>query len=399
MRRLTRDQAKRYALAAQGFTEGRPEGKVDVRHYRKVLDRIGVVQLDSVNVFSRTHFLPFFSRLGVYDRDHLDRWIWSSGEVFEYWAHMASVVPTPTHHLFRWRMERAGVWRGLQKTLDKKPDYLERILDQVRERGPIQTSDLEESGAKSGGVMWNWNEGKMALEYLFVKGTVTTAARPNFTRLYDLTERVIPAQHLAFPSPSEEDALGELLLRSARSLGVGSATDIADYYRIKLPPGAGPSWSPQTGPLLKRLVTAGELEQVEVEGWDKPAYLHPEARLPRRATGTALLSPFDNLIFFRERVERLWDFHYRIEIYTPEPKRVYGYYVLPFLLDGDLVARVDLKTDRQTRVLLVKGAFAEPGVDRVAVGRALRHELELVATWLGLDDVVVYDNGDLSARL
>lgn len=399
MRRLTRDQAKRYALAAQGFTDGRPAGKVDVRHYRRALDRIGVVQLDSVNVFSRTHFLPFFSRLGAYDRDHLDRWIWSSGEMFEYWAHMASVVPTSTHRLFRWRMERAGVWSGFQKVLDGKPDYVERVLDQVGERGPLQSSDLEDPGEKSDGVMWNWSIGKMALEYLFVKGIVTTAARPNFTRLYDLTERVIPAQHLAVPTPSEEDALSELLLRSARSLGVGTAADIADYYRIKLPPGAGPRWSPPARQLLDRLVTAGQLEQVEVEGWNKPAYLHPGARLPRRATGAALLSPFDNLIFYRERVERLWDFHYRIEIYTPEPKRVYGYYVLPFLLDGDLVGRVDLKTDRQARALHVKGAFAEPVVDRVAVGRALRHELELVATWLDLDDVVVYDNGDLSPHL
>ncbi len=391
MRRLTIDQARRYALAAQGFTEKRPTGMVDVRHFRRVLDRIGVVQLDSVNVFARTHYLPFFSRLGNYRRHHLDQWIWGSGEMFEYWAHMASVVPTPTHHLFRWRMERSGVWSGFQKVLDEKPDYVDRVLDQVRERGPIQTSDLEDPGAKRGeDAMWNWNEGKMALEYLFVKGVVTAAGRPNFTRLYDLSERVIPSKHLETPSPEPSNAQSQLLMMSARALGVGTADDLGDYFRIRMP---------EARPLIEKLAARGDLTEVEVEGWDKPAYLHPEATLPRKASGTALLSPFDNLIFFRDRVERLWDFHYRIEIYVPEPKRVYGYYVLPFLYEGDLVGRVDLKSDRKGGALLVRGAFAEPGVDRMAVGRALRDELESVASWLGLADVKVTPNGDLASYL
>ena len=391
MRRLTIDQARRYALAAQGFTDQRPTGMVDVRHFRKVINRIGVVQLDSVNVFSRTHFLPFFSRLGGYDRDQLDRWIWESGEMFEYWAHMASVVPTHAHHLFRWRMQRSGMWSGFQKVLDEKPDYVDRVLDQVRERGPIQTSDLEDPGAKRGDdAMWNWNEGKMALEYLFVKGVVTAAGRPNFTRLYDLSERVIPAKHLETPSPELPNAQSELLMMSARALGVGTADDLGDYFRIRMP---------EARPLIEKLVARGDLTEVEVEGWDKPAYLHPEAALPRKASGTALLSPFDNLIFFRDRVERLWDFHYRIEIYVPEPKRVFGYYVLPFLYEGDLVGRVDLKSDRKGGALLVRGAFAEPDVDRVAVGRALRTELESVASWLGLADVKVIPNGDLASYL
>ncbi len=390
MRRITLDQARRFALGAQGFTVPRPVGKIDVRHYRRVLDRIGVVQLDSVNVFARAHFMPFFSRLGGYDRDHLDRWIWESGEMFEYWAHMASVVPTHAHRLFRWRMERSGVWSGFQKVLDRKPDYIDRVLDQVRARGPIQTSDLEDPGAKSGGAMWNWNEGKMALEYLFVKGRVAAAARPNFVRLYDLAERVIPAKHLRAPTPDDEEAISELLVGSARSLGVGTAADIADYYRIRMP---------QARPLIESLANDGRLIEVSVTGWDKPAYLHPEATLPRRAAGTALLSPFDNLVFFRERVERLWDFHYRIEIYLPEPKRVFGYYVLPFLYQGELVGRVDLKSDRDARALLVRGAYAEPDVDRVAVGRALRHELEAVAIWLGLEDLVIAPNGDLAPYL
>lgn len=388
MRRITLEQAKRYALAAQGFGEPRPSGKVDVRHYRRLLDRIGVVQLDSVNVFARTHYLPFFSRLGVYDRQHLDRWIWSSGEMFEYWAHMASVVPTTAHPLFRWRMDESGIWGGFQKILDENPAYLDVVLDQVRTFGPIQTSDLEDPGKKRGDdSMWNWNDGKMALEYLFVKGTITTAGRPNFTRLYDLTERVIPANHLTSPTPPGTEAQKDLLMMGAASLGVGTADDIADYYRIRMP---------VARPLIRELAESGRLIEVEVEGWDRPAYLHPEAKLPRQKMGTALLSPFDNLIFFRDRVERLWDFHYRIEIYTPEPKRIYGYYVLPFMLDGELVGRVDLKTDRQGSALLVRGAFSEPGVDRTAVGRALKTELELVAAWLGLDEVKVSRNGDLA---
>ncbi|HEX9761723.1 MAG TPA: crosslink repair DNA glycosylase YcaQ family protein [Acidimicrobiia bacterium] len=388
MRRITGDQARRYALAAQGMTEPRPKGKIDVRHYRRVIDRIGVVQLDSVNVFSRTHFMPFFSRLGPYDRGSLERWIWGSGEMFEYWAHMASVVPTPTHRLFRWRMEREKIWKVFQEVLETKPDYLERVLEQVRVTGPIQTSGLDDPGTKRGNdAMWNWNDGKMALEYLFMKGAITTAARPNFTRIYDVSERVIPAEHLNRPSPRAEDAQSELLLRSAKALGVGTADDIADYYRIRMP---------EARPLIRALAARGDLVEVEVDGWGKPAYLHPEAALPRRATGTALLSPFDNLIWNRDRVERLWDFYYRIEIYVPEGKRVHGYYVLPFLLDGELVARVDLKTDRQARALLVRGSFAEPGVDLVAVGMALRDELGLVATWLGLDDVVISPNGDLA---
>ncbi len=386
MTRLTADQARRIALAAQGFNGAPPSGKVDTRHFRKVVDRIGVVQLDSVNVFSRTHYLPFFSRLGPYDRERLDGWLWGSGEMFEYWAHMASVVPTDTHRLFRWRMEKEGIWRVFQKVLDKKPDYLDLVLEEVRQRGPLQTSDLEDPGHKRGDdSMWNWSEGKAALEWWFVKGEVSTAARPNFVRLYDITERVIPAQHLEVPTLPEEEAKAELLMMSARSLGVGTAGDLADYYRLT-----------HIGPILQRLVDDGRLQEVEVAGWGRPAYILPETKIPRKASGTALLSPFDNLVFRRDRMERIWDFHYRIEIYTPAPKRVYGYYVLPFLLDGQLVGRVDLKTDRQGRALLIRGAFGEPDVDRAAVGRALRIELDSVASWLGLDDVVVSPNGDLA---
>lgn len=390
MRQMTKDQARRYALAAQGFNDGRADGRVDVRHFRKVMDHIGLVQLDSVNVFSRTHYLPFFSRIGPYDRESLDEWIWGSGELFEYWGHEASIIPVEDHRLFRWRMNRPMKWKRLSELHENHPGYVEDVYRQVAERGPLQTRDLEAPGQRDTEAMWGWSDGKVALEVLFLQGRVAASDRQNFVRLYDLAERVIDARHLDSSEPTQDEALTELLLRAAEALGVGAAEDIADYYRIRMP---------AARPLIRRLVEDGDLVEVEVEGWGKPAYLHPDAMLPRKARGTALLSPFDNLIWHRPRVERMWDFHYRIEIYVPEAKRVHGYYVLPFLLDGLLVARVDLKTDRRDRVLKVQGAFAEPDVDKKAVGRALRKELDLVADWLDLEDVVVARNGDLYSFL
>lgn len=386
MRTIKNDQARRYALGAQGFIEGRPNGRVDVRHFRKVVDQVGLVQLDSVNVFSRTHYMPFFSRIGPYDREALDQWLWGSGEMFEYWGHEASVIPVKHHRLFRWRMARALKWKRLQDLEQNHPEYVEDVYRQVSERGPLRTRDLDAPGQRDSNAMWGWSDGKVALEALFLKGLVTATDRSNFIRMYDLPERVIPKGALNASEPRHDEALAELLMLAARSMGVGTADDLADYYRIRMP---------AARPVLRRLVEAGDLEEVEVEGWGKPAYLHPDAPLPRWARGTALLSPFDSLIWYRDRVERLWDFHYRIEIYVPEPKRVYGYYVLPFLLDGDLVARVDLKTDKRRNALQVKGAFAEPGIDKKKVGRPLRKELELVADWLDLDDVIVDRNGDL----
>ena len=387
MRKLTIDQARRIALGAQGFADTRPTGRVDVRHFRRVVDRIGLVQLDSVNVFSRTHYMPFFSRLGVYDRAALDAWLWGSGEMFEYWGHEASLIPVQDHPLWRWRMNGTFQWGGLERMKNEHPEYLAEVLEQVRDRGPLRTADLHDPGQGDGSSMWGWSKGKTALEALFMGGKVTTAHRTNFTRMYDLSERVIPKEQLGAKDLERDQAQSILLLQAARSMGVATAADIADYPRIKMP---------EARPLIERLATEGKLVEVEVDGWARTAYLDPDARLPRRVEGRALLSPFDNLVWFRDRIERLWDFHYRIEIYVPEPKRVYGYYVLPFLLDEELVARVDLKTDRKKGSLLVKGVFAEPGVDLARVGRELREELELTASWLGLKDVVISRNGDLA---
>jgi uncharacterized protein len=387
MRKLTIDQARRYALGAQGFADPPPTGRVDVRHFRRVVDRIGLVQLDSVNVFSRTHYMPFFSRLGVYDRAALDAWLWGSGEMFEYWGHEASLIPVRDHKLWGWRMNGTFNWARLETMRREHPEYLDQVLEQVRDRGPLKTADLHDPGQRDGTSMWGWSKGKVALEALFMGGKVTTAHRPNFTRMYDLSERVIPDVHFDAQGLEREEAQSILLLKAARSMGVATAADLADYHRIRMP---------EARPLIERLSDEGELVDVEVEGWGRAGYLHPEARLPRKIVGRALLSPFDNLVWYRDRIERLWDFHYRIEIYVPEPKRVYGYYVLPFLLDGELVARVDLKTDRKKQSLVAKGVFAEPGVDRARVARELRAELELTSSWLGLEDVVVGRDGDLA---
>lgn len=386
MRTIRNDQARRYALGAQGFIEGRAEGRVDVRHFRKVIEQIRLVQLDSVNVFNRTHYMPFFSRIGPYDRDALDDWLWGSGEMFEYWGHEASLLPVEHHRLFRWRMAQPFQWKRLKELEENHPEYVESVYRQVEERGPLRTRDLVAPGERDRDAMWGWSNGKVALEALFFKGLVTASDRPNFMRMYDLPERVIPEEHLKAPDPGHDGALAELVMLAAEAMGVGTAEDLADYYRIRLP---------AARPVIRRLAEAGDLEEVEVEGWSKPAYLHPDVPLPRWPKGTSLLSPFDNLIWYRDRVERLWDFHYRIEIYVPEESREFGYYVLPFLLDGDLVARVDLKTDRRTNTLQVKGAYGEPEIDQKKVGRALRKELDLVAEWLELDDVTADRNGDL----
>jgi len=386
MRQITLDQARRYALAAQGLDRPRPRGRLDVRHFRRVMGQLGLLQLDSVNAFSRAHYMPFFSRLGPYDRDALDRWLWTSREHFEYWGHEASVIPMAQWPNFRWRMTGEFGWKRVERMKRERPGYLENVLAQVREMGPLQVKDLHEPGERIKGEMWGWSDGKVALEALFHRGDVTVFDRRNFNRLYAVSEVVIPAHLRNGADPSPEEGQTELLESAARSLGVGTLEDLADYPRIS---------NPEARPLVAGLVEEGRLIEVDVEGWGKTGYLHPEARLPRSVAGRALLSPFDNLVFCRPRVERLWDFHYRIEIYVPEAKRLYGYYVLPFLLDGELVARVDLKTDRKSGRLLVKGAWAEPGVDRTRVGRELVVELEEVAVWLGVFDVEFLQNGNL----
>lgn len=388
MRKLPLQRARRIVLGAQGLTSPRPPGRVDIRHLRRLFQDIGVVQIDSVNVVERAHHLTAFARLGPHERD-LPWDAMGRRELFEYWGHEASFLPIETWPLWRHRMERVGMWRRVRELEAQEPGYIAGVEEEVARRGPLAPSDLEDAGDRAG-PWWGWSKGKTALEYLFAKGRVTVAERRNFTRYYDVSERVIPSQHFGAEPVPRAEAQRTLLMMAARSLGLGTATDLADYYRLPIG---------EARAAVADLAAAGELEEIEVEGWRNTAYLHPEASIPRRVEEVRLLCPFDNLIFFRARVERLFGFHYRIEIYVPKPKRVYGYYVLPLLWGDRLVGRVDLKADRQAGVLLVPGAYAEDGEDFTAVAGAMAEELCLMAEWLGLDEIRVGRKGDVTEEL
>ncbi|RPI08040.1 MAG: winged helix-turn-helix domain-containing protein, partial [Actinobacteria bacterium] len=389
MDQLSTGEARRIALAAQGFAEKRPTGKIDRRHLRRVVDRLGVIQLDSVNVLVRSHYLPFFSRLGAYPVEALQELAWNSHHLFEYWGHEASLLPVEQHALLRWKMQEHRTPRMTQWVTNLErahPGYLAAVLAEVHEHGPLSAGELSDPGTKAG-PWWGWAKGKRTLEYLFMTGQVTATRRPNFERVYDIPERLLPPDVLATPAPSEHDARKALLELGARALGVATASDLMDYFRLAVVASRAP---------LAELLEEGVLVPVQVEGWFKPAYRHRDAKLPRRVDATALLSPFDNLVWFRERDERLFDFHYRIEIYTPAPKRIYGYYVLPFLHGDTIVGRVDVKADRKAKTLIVPGAFAEPGVDVASVAHSLAGELRAMAGWLGLERVTMGRKGDLS---
>ena len=384
--------ARRIALAAQGFADPRPSGAVDHRHLARVLRRIALLQIDSVSAVVRAHYMPLFSRLGPYPRALLDNA--ASGRrrsLFEYWAHEASFIPVETQPLLRWRMAAAeggiGTYGALARFRQERAAYIDELFAQVVARGPMAASDIE--GQKGAGGWWGWSEAKQAFEWLFWAGRVTTASRRGFERLYDLPERVLPRVVIDAPTPSPEDAHRELLRLSARALGIATAGDLRDYFRL------GPA---QALPRIGELVETGDLVPIRVDGWTQPAFLHRDARIPRRVAARALLAPFDPLVFERSRAERLFQFHYRIEIYTPAEKRRFGYYVLPFLLGERIVARVDLKADRPMGVLRVLAAFAEPcAPPQTAV--ELGDELRSMMAWLGLDRIEIVPAGDLGPAL
>ncbi len=357
-------------------------------------ERLHLHQIDSVNVLARAHYLPHFSRLGPYSRELLNRSAWGRPRLlFEYWAHEASLLPLELHPLLRWRMERAqrgeGVWKGIKRFADERRETIADVLRRIEVEGPLAASDLHEGGPRKSG-WWEWTDAKRALEWLFWIGRITTRARrASFERVYDLTERVIPPAVLGLPTPSEAEAHRALLLRSAEALGIATAADLRDYFRLKPESSKAP---------LAQLVDEGALIPVKVKGWSQQAYLHASARHPRRATGQALLAPFDPMIWERSRTERLFGIRYRIEIYRPAEKRVHGYYVFPFLLGDRLAARVDLKSDRRARLLRVQSAHLEPGAPPKTVERLLQ-ELRSMARWLDLDDVAVGERGDLAPAL
>ncbi len=398
MSRLTAAQARRIAVAAQGFAEPKPRGAVTRAHLRRLISRIQVLQLDSVSVSVRAHYAPVFSRLGPYDRDVLDRAAWSHSArsprlLVEYWAHEAALMAVDDWPLLRWRMREYTHGRWGTHIVKKNPRLAEDIIAAVKELGPSTAGQLEahlgagQRGRK--GPWWDRSDTKWVTEALFAAGALTTETRVGFARHYDLVENVLPPEVVA-RQVDDEEALRELTLRAATALGIGTEADIRDYFRLAVG---------QVKPALAKLEADGELERVAVEGWAAPAYSPAGQIIPRRDRGTALLCPFDPLIFFRPRVQRLFDFHYRIEIYVPAPKRQFGYYVWPFLLDGRLVGRVDLKAERTRDALHVVGAFSEPEQDKPRVAAALVAELRTMASWLGLSDVTVGDRGDLAKQL
>jgi uncharacterized protein YcaQ len=357
----------------------------------RALERLALLQIDSVNVLVRSHYLPLFARLGAYDPTHLDAAAYGGPRraLFEYWGHQASLLPVAMHPLLRWRMARAeqglGVYRSLAQLGRRRRAYVDAILAEVVERGPLTASELTQGG-RGRGSWWGWSQGKAALEWLFWSGRVTTATRRRFERVYDLPERVLPPAVLSAPTPTEEDAHRALVQLASRALGVATARDIRDYFRLD---------AADVTPRLAELVEAGELIPVRVEDWKDPAYLHRAARIPPRIDARALLSPFDSLVWERQRTERLFGFHYRIALYTPAHLRSHGYYVMPFLLGDRLVARVDLKADRAEGVLRVPAAHAEGGVDARGVAPALIEELRAIAAWLGLTRVETTARGGL----
>jgi len=388
---LSREQARRIALVAQGFRDPR-HSVPTMRTFNRTLARTAVLQIDSVNVLQRAHYMPLFSRMGPYDTELLRRAAEKKPRrIVEYWAHVAAFMPVDLWPHMRHRMrafrERGHEWAAIRH----RPELVDSLLAEVRERGASTPRDLDDGLPRAKEHWgWNWSETKKVMEYLFASGELAVAGRnQQFERLYDLPERVIPPEHLHAPEPTVEEASRELVRRAARAHGVGTEVCLRDYFRM------GPELARAA---VRSLVEAGELLPVRIEGWNRVAYLHRDAAVPRKVAARALLSPFDPVVWERNRTEHLFEFHYRIEIYVPEPRRVHGYYVLPFLLGDRLVGRVDLKADRRNGALLVLASFTEPDAP-AETATELAAELGQLAGWLGLGSIVVYPRGDLAAEL
>ncbi len=392
---LSLAQARRIAIRAQGLDRPRPTGKVTKRHLRKVVDQLGLIQLDSVNVLARTQYLTLFARLGPYDPALLDGLAYRDRELFEYWGHVASLVDVRFEPFLRWRMANPHHWNKPNSVANTRPDLIDALEREIHDNGPLSAGELEAERDRPKGPWWDWSHTKTALEYLFWTGRIGAVRRGNFERVYCHPDDAVPPAIRAQPTPVEETAKRHLLHHAVRMHGIGTAKDLADVWRLKVA---------ESKARLDELVAEGAVEKVQVEGWRDPAYLDPTITTPRTVDACALVSPFDSAMWERSRIERLHDFAYTIEIYTPKPKRIHGYYVLPFLLGDTYVGRVDLKADRKGSRLLVQAAHTEPdleqrGFDEFAVAERLHGELRAMADWLGLTEVHIVGAGDLAPAL
>jgi uncharacterized protein len=392
---LSLSEARRTALAAQGFGQAKTDGASNWAAQNRELKRLHLLQIDSVNVLTRSHYLPLFSRLGNYDRAALDkRTLNHKGRShFECWAHEASLVRMELHPLMRWRMNRAhtgdGIYRSMRDFARDEKTYLKNLLRFVASHGPTAQSDLPDKSKGEGG-WWGWSKGKLALETLFAQGLLTTAKRESFERIYDLPERVIPSEILNLPTPPERDAVLQLMDLSGQALGIGTAFDMRDYFRLPVA---------DAKQATDDAVEAGILKPVKVDGWKTQAYVHRTAKTPRHINAKALVTPFDPICWDRDRAERLFNFHYRIELYTPQPKRKFGYYVLPFLMGETFAGRVCLKADREASTLRVNASHMEDMADPRETATALSAELKSMATWLALAKIEVTKQGNLASYL
>jgi len=395
---LTNEEARRLAIAAQGLARPRPAGPIGPRHLRALFETVGQMQLDTINVLERTQFLVPFSRFGDYPRETLHALTGPHGDLFEYWGHAVALLPMAHYPLFRWRMAQEGtvgdrpVYAARREQFRREhAGYIAAVFAEVRARGPLTARQLSDPRPRDGEWWARRSFGRVALEYLFLRGDLAGWRTPAFERVYDLPERVIPDEVRAQPAPAAEDAQRRLVAIAARALGVATTSDLAAYYALK----------PQiVRRCITELVDAGELVAVTVDGWKDPAYALPGARTARLTrTHATLLSPFDSLIWERARTLRLFGFDYRIEVYVPESKRRYGYFVMPLLLGDRLVARFDVKADRSASALQVRGSYVEPDIDARSIADAAADELESMRRWLGLDRLVVARRGNLAAAL
>ena len=392
---LSISEARRLALSAQGFGKTRDDKPSTWAAQQREIKRLHLLQIDSVNVLTRSHYLPLFSRLGNYDRAALDKrtLAQTNRHMFECWAHEASLVPMELHPHMRWRMNRAhkgdGIYRSMRDFAHNEKAYLKNLLAFVKSHGPTAQSDLPDKSKGEGG-WWGWSKGKLALETLFAQGLLTTSKRESFERFYDLPERVIPSEILNMPTPTERESIMHLMDLSGQALGVGTAFDLRDYFRLPIT---------QAKTALDDTVEAGILQSITVEGWKTQAYLHRTAKIPRKMEAQALVTPFDPICWDRDRTERLFNFHYRIELYTPQHKRKFGYYVLPFLHGETFAGRVCLKADREVGTLRANAIHAEAGVDHDEAAKAMATELWRMAHWLDLAHVKIMKSGNLAAAV